>query len=895
MLSRCCRHIALVLLLSCLLLAVAQAQTAAGSAVMSDAEREAAVQRLLVQRNKAMAAKDFGSAFRILQQILAIDPKNYRALYNMAIIHFMKNEYGKGIPLLEQSLEIVPKNISIREAYARALRESGADDKAIAQYRMLRSQSPNGSKVYTKADRELKLLLLKKAQRNRDAEAIEEVGEQLLADYGTEPAVLYKVGAAAAENERYALAEKAFQGLVAALPNSGKAHFYLANVYEATGRNEAAEKLFKQALGLKLNPAITKAATIKYHVLVGLRLLNQNDVLLSRQEFEAVLELDPWNVVANMNLGLIYIENDELEEAAKAFERVIQVKPGEFEARIRLATVYLDIAKVPEGVEQLDYIVANDLAGGHRARAVAILTTLEQRIGADRLALIREFNHEEAKIQSVLSDAPGDIGALYELGGLLLRERKTDDAIEVFEKVVALDSGHIDARIRLGALMEEKEEFLKAAEHYAIALSLLDEEERIVSIRQRLWTVQAQLYLEQKNFEAAEQAFLDVLAVSPDSIQTLWGLARLNTLEGRLEEALSWYQKVLDLRPDNVNAKVNVARLYERLGEEEKALVYYRGLLLDMNANEATKKMAEKRVDVIQRQINGLGFSIGYSLGLDDNARLNDDNKQFDYRSDTSLRVDYNYKIRKGLKFNFVFSPSYQIYHVGQYDYLNLSYYPSLSYDRDKYTYRVGIQRNNQYGVLRSDNSVTSTNTLMLNAIRRHDDKTVYQANFSYYTIVSETNPIFDADTLSAGLTAFIREADGRSMNYGYSLIWKQNNHEYGSDYAYVGHTINGGFNKRYGASISAYVSASAGYDHYSNADSITQFTIKRQNLRFQLQVGANYRFDDRFSFSASYGFFRQTSTLPVGLLTQVQVIEQASSLGAYQRNSINLGMRVSF
>ncbi len=892
-LSTVARFGLLPLLLVGLLLGSGYAQSA--SAAMSDEQREAAVQRLLVERNRAMAAKDFNAAYRILKQILDIDPQNYRALYNLAIIHFMKNEYDSGLPLLAQAMAIVPDNVSIREAYARALRESGRESEAIVQYRALLELAPKGTKLYAKADLQLRLLRLKKAEKEQDRQAIEELGERLLADYGDDPSVLYKVGAAAAENRRYALAEEAFKALVSRLPNSGAARFYLANVYESTGRTKEAEELFGQALKLKLKPGIARVAQIKQRTLAGLRLLNQNDVLLSRQEFEAVLALDPDHVVANMNLGLIYIENGELEEAAKLFERVVRVKPSELEARIRLATIYLDVANVPEGVRQLDYIITHDADGRHRERANAILATLEQRVGSDRLALIREFNRETEKIQSVLSEVPDDTDALFEMGGLLLRERKIDEALEVFEKVVKLEPGHIDARIRLGALLEEKERFTEAAEYYGVALSRLEDEERIISIRQRLWTVQAQLYLEQKNYDGAQAAFLDVLEQTPDSVSTLWGLARLNTLQGQLEEALSWYQKVLELRPDNVNAKVNVARLYERLGEEEKALVYYRALLQDMDANEATKKMAEKRVGVIQRQINGLGYSIGYSLGLDDNARLNDDNKQFDYRSDTSLRFDYNYKIRKGLKFNFVFTPSYQIYHVGQYDYLNLSYYPSLSYERGKYTYRGGIQRNDQYGVLRSDNSVTSTHTWMFNVTHRYDERRIYQASGSYYTIESQTNPIFDADTLSGGLSLFIREADGRSHNYGYNLTWKKNNHDFGSDYAYVGHTINGGINRRYGSSISAYLSGSVGYDRYSNGDSITNFKIKRQNLRLQLQIGANYRFDDRFSFSASYSFFRQTSTLPVGLLTQVQVIEQASSLGAYQRNSINLGMRVSF
>ncbi len=853
------------------------------------------IARLLEQRNKAMAAKDFDRAYRILQKILEIDPENYRALYNMAIIHFMKKEYGQGLPLLAKALTIVPSNISIRAAYARALRESGNDEQAIAQYQILTKDSPPNSKVHQEAQRHLALLQLKKSAQMGDIPAIDEIGTALLANYPNDPSVYYRVGATAAEAGRYELAERAFSGLTKLAPNSAAAHFYLANVYESTGRHAQAEQQFKRALDLKPKPEMAKAAEIRYRTLLGLRLLNNDEVLLARREFENVVELDPDHVVANMNLGLIYIDDDDLERAARAFERVIKVKPDELEARIRLATVYLDIAKVVDGVRQLDYVTAHDPTGSYGERARVLLAALEQRIGSQRLAAMRQYIKESDEVESALAQSPADAAALYKKAGLLMQQQKADEAISVLEKLLALEPDHVEARIQLGALLEEKGRYREAAESYAVALSLINDPERAAGITQRLLTVQAQLYLNEKNYEAAEEAFHGILSISEDSLSSLWGLARLKTVEGHLEEAVGWYDKLLQRQPENIGARVNIAQLYERLGEEEKALAYYRGLMFDMDANEATKKMAEKRVDVLQRKINGFAYVLSYGLNFNDNSTLSPDNKVFDYSSNTSFRIDYNYKIRKGLKFSFAFSPAYQVYHVGQYDYLNLNFNPALTYERDKNSYTLGLQKNNQYGVLRSDGSVVRSNILMFNANRRHNDMTFYQANLGFQTFTSQSNPIFDANTYSGGLTVFKRRHDGSAYNFGYSLTWKQNNNEFGSDYAYVGQSVSAGGSKRFGSQLSAYGSLGFGFDHYSNPDSITDYRIRRKNINFQALAGASYRFDDRFTFSAGYSFYLQRSTLPVGLLTQAQVIEQASSLGSYSRNSINVSVRVSF
>ncbi len=878
-----------------LLLAVALVPMAAVAQQAGEPPLDPRIQRLLVERNKAMQARDFDAAYRILQQILEIDPRNYRALFNMAIIHFMKKEYDQGLALLERAMEIVPDNVAIADAYARALRESGRVDEAIEAYRRLIPMAAPGSKIEREARRHLMLLELRQAELRGDSRRIETLGHKLIEAYPDDPSILYQVGARAAESEHYVLAEQAFRRLVERVPKSGAARFYLANVLESTGRNAEAEATFEAALERNLKPEMERAARIKYHTLVGLRLLNGDDVLLAKREFEKVLELDPNHVVANMNLGLILIEERALEEAARAFERVISVKPEELEARIRLATIYLDTAKVAEGVRELDHVVAADPSGSFGERARVLLQALEQRVGPERLAAIRQFNSERAEIEQALEQAPRDAAVLFRKGELLLRERKVEEARKVLEEVVALDPAHIEARIKLGALAEEEGRFAEAAEHYAIALSRATTAERVDQIRQRLWTVQSQLYMERKNYAAAEEALRDVLALDPENIFTLWALARLETMRGRLEEAVQWYDKVLALRPDNINARVNAAQLYERLGEEEKALLYYRTLMQEMGANEMTKKMAAKRADLLQRQINGFSYSIGYTLSLDDNMRLSNEDKQFDYRSDTSLSIDYSYKLDRRYRFKFLFSPSYQVYHVGQYDYLNVVFNPSLILRRDDDTYTVGWQRNNQYGVLRTDGSVIRTDLLTFNFSRRQSDRRFLQLNVAYHDYASETNPIFDATTLSAGGSLFERGLDGLSHNYGYNLTWKRNNYDFGADYAFVGHTFSAGLNKRYGTNLSAFASASLTYERYSNPDSITNYTIRRENLRLQLQLGGNYRFDDRFSFFASYGFLRQNSTLPVGLLTQQQVIEQASSLGTYQRNSLTFGIRALF
>jgi len=909
------KQLSLAGLLVCVLLVLVPMDAGAEESLEVKVERMLQEKDLLLQQNR------HNEAYELLKKVTEIAPDDPIAYYHLAVIHFMRNEYKQGIPLVRRSVELMPENLGLRQAYARALREGKQYEEAIVQYKLLVQRLPQDGKGFADADKQLSLLLLQKAVSVGDTAEFDSLASELMANYGNNPAVVYRLGDIYFNKyHRYDKAEQAYQRLVELRPNNPVSHYNLGNVYDAQGRLLEAEQAYSRVFKLNPDPKLERIAEIKLKVVQGLRLLKEDDVVISRQAFERVIELDPRHVIANMNLGLLYIESEELALAANAFENVLRVEPLEFEARLRLATVYLDMGEAIDAVRELDRVVQQSGDNNLIARATNVLSILERTVGAQRMAGMRGVIDTYALLDSELKADPNNVAALYNRAELLHQEGDREAAMAALLKVIDIDPNHVDSRVRLGSLYEEQDDYIKAAEQYGYAVSLMDENGRFVfdtnkgalpepvvtrqnqrfqAIRNRLWSAQAGWHMSGQSVQGvvgAEVLYNTILEVSPDDPSALWGMAQAKSKEGHLEEAAGFYERMLERSPGNLRVVYRLAGLYERLSEEEKSLPLYGQILVDVTAKPELKKIAAKRAEAIRRKLNGISYNLAYSLATDDNSQSSDRNKTFEYRSDTTGAANYNYKLKKNLSFSLNVSGSYQVYHVQQYDFFHLNLSPSLVYDDKKYSLTAAWQRSSQYGVLRENDTVTRRNNFILNGSYRPSGRYIYQGMLSYQTYASEVNPFIDANTTSANIVMYIRDDDGLTYNLGYTLISKDNNNDLGNDYANISNALKVGVNRWLNESLSVNGSFSAGFDWFKNMDSSVAHRYRRKNIVLQFTAGANYRINDRYSLNGGYSYMRQRSTLPVGVgLTGTSRFEQGSSLGTFQRRSLNAGLRVSF
>ena len=79
------------------------------------------------------------------------------------------------------------------------------------------------------------------------------------------------------------------------------------------------------------------------------------------------------------------------------------------------------------------------------------------------------------------------------------------------------------------------------------------------------------LFMEQKDYFAAECCFQRSLRMQPDSTDSYFNLAKVNFYENKWSLTIEYFQKLVKIDPLNTEANNNLADLYFRLNEKEKA------------------------------------------------------------------------------------------------------------------------------------------------------------------------------------------------------------------------------------------------------------------------------------------------------------------------------------
>lgn len=856
--------------------------------------------RLLEIGRKAFLENRQGEAYQAFTELLRINPNQVEALYRLAIVNFQNKNYVEGMAHIQRAVELDPDNPMPRLAYAKALEEIGRADEAINEYQYVLSQmgQPPDSPAAARADRSLGLLLLSRAERERDQDAVLEQGNALRGKYPTDASLLHVVGATFVRAGLLNEAEQSYQNLVALVPDSPLAYFYLANVYETMRNIDLAESSYQMALQKGAKDDLARQIGIKLGLIRGVRLLQRGDSELALQTFMEVQKLDPMNLVANSNVARLSQALGKFDIAVEAFNRVLKVDPSNLEAHFRLGLIHLDAKRLLDAIPELDYVLANDRGGRMSEMVNEVYGRLDQQLGG-RLQVVRKLLADKEAFIARLAQNPDDATAHLGLGEILQHQGKLAEAREQFLKAVESDPLLGVGYVRLAEMADRENDLPMAIDYYQRALAaLINDDEKVLEIQKRLMLTLGKHHSKEGRLDESVQAFTNVLTKFGADREVLWNLALVTSRQGDTAAAKGYYYRLLDLDPTYMAARFNIGLLLEQEEEEELAIVEYRKVLLSGTDDQRLLKAAAERLKQVQRAINGLSYQVAYAVGLDDNANIGYTNKLFEYRTQTSANVTYNYKIKKGLKFSFRLNPDYTIYHVGQYDFFTLSMTPSLAFKWNEQQWSLGVNRATQSSVLRPEQSGTTTDTLFGSVGWQGQDNTGYQTNFSYRGFGSQQNPFFDANTYTAGISASTMGEHGLPLSYGYTLTINQNLKRQGNDYAYVGHGVNGRVDKFLGEGWSGYLSGNMNLYLYSNPDSYTQFQKKRVNLSFGAGAGVNYRYSTDLSFFGSLDYTMQHSNLPLGFVyNQLQVIEgiQSSSLGSYSRTGINVGVRYNF
>jgi Tfp pilus assembly protein PilF len=370
-----------------------------------------------------------------------------------------------------------------------------------------------------------------------------EVGSALF-DAGYELATSPRTQAAAADAYRAAI------DLGYAIP---KALNNLALLYPNERRDEA-KRMFRQAL--ELDPK------------EPLYVRNLGDVFKEERNFEQAehfyrkaLEIDPISAPALNRLAALFEEQKRFAEAEGVYQRAVELDPKELSYLRNLGDLYQNQDRFEEAEHW--YRKALDVDPTYAAAHNGLGSLFEEQ---NRLPEAEAAYRRASDLNPKEPLYPRNLGNLYQ------KQRRYEEAEQWYRRALDVDPTYAAAHNGLGSLFEEQDRLPEAEAAYRRAS---DRDPKDPLYRRDLGS----LYQKQRRYEEAERWFRNALDVNPTYATPHNDLGSLFEEQDRLPEAEAAYRRASDRDPKDPLYPRNLGHLCQKQRRYEEAEQWYRKAL----------------------------------------------------------------------------------------------------------------------------------------------------------------------------------------------------------------------------------------------------------------------------------------------------------------------------
>jgi Flp pilus assembly protein TadD len=353
------------------------------------------------------------------------------------------------------------------------------------------------------------------------------------------------------------------QKVLAEKPEFAYAHFQLAYVYTALKRMDDAHGEYERTISLDpkmaeayLNLGILLLAQRPADAIAPLRkavellpaqsrprsllaaaLDRSGDEAGAAESFEAVLRLDPNDLMAINYLGWFFLRTNKPADAETRFTRALEIQPTDPSALKGLAQS-LDAQKKPEAPGAYrNYLSVHPNDSAVRARLVHLLLDQQQ------------YDMALAELDRADAGQPPPLDSLRLRADIQIAQKHLDDAIATLRKAIAVAPNDAQLHGGLGRLFLQKRDFPAAEKELNVALQL--DQNNLV-----YWKDLSSTFYLAGKYQGALAA-LDVIAKSESPGAGGWFIRALCYDKlNQVQPAFDAYQKFLELAPDKKSDQV---------------------------------------------------------------------------------------------------------------------------------------------------------------------------------------------------------------------------------------------------------------------------------------------------------------------------------------------------
>jgi tetratricopeptide (TPR) repeat protein len=380
----------------------------------------------------------------------------------------------------------------------------------------------------------------------------------------------------------------------------------LGKIYAKQGKQAEAEKQFKRTL--EIEPDLVEP---RYDLLELYKEEKNEQKILNL--YQDILERNPNNIRAAMELGLHYYRNGKIDEAEKIFKNLGRRSADEFEVIIKLIQLYIDPEKFDDGIVIIEGMLKavpdnseiNHVAGiayyGKKDNANALKhfkkVAPQSRFYEDAVihaSYILSENKQNEEAIKLLFDAidhnPDNAEFKYYLGTFYEDAEQYDRAEEFIKQAIEADPDNPRYYFRLGVVYDKWD---KKEASIATMRKVIELDPKHANALNYLGYTYADLG---KNLDEAERLIKEALKYKPDDGYITDSLGWVYYKKGEYEKALQYLQREVEIVPDDPIMLEHLGDAYLKLNDKAKALEYYKKSLQYKEKNK--EKLEQKIRDI---------------------------------------------------------------------------------------------------------------------------------------------------------------------------------------------------------------------------------------------------------------------------------------------------------
>ncbi len=513
-----------------------------------------------------------------LKHAVELDPKRTESYLSLALFYSKVNDQNKAEETLKQAIAANNNSALAHTSYGKFLVQTNRAGQAEAELRRAVEVEPANrdsrlvlasfylvNKQNDKAEQEYKAL----AELDRDKPE----GRAVLADFYS------SVG-------RYDDAVKVYQDISAKSPDYTRAHYRLGEILLQRGDTKGAAAQASEVL--KKNERDMQALLLRARI--NLQSTDPDGVKNAIADLKEVLKQEPASKPGLYFMADASFRSGQIEQArsfaselernypdylpAKLMQVQVNLAGGDPKQAVRLASDLLDrISKTAPDAETSPQLLAE-----LRSKALTGRGSAQLQLGNTQAA--------RQDLMAAREAAPNAPGSYVNLAAVALRENKSDEATNLYERALSLDSTNFDALNGLINLYARQNRLDQA--HARIDQAIGGQPNNA-----SLHFLKAQVYGFQRNPQATESELRRTIELDANYLPAYNSLAALFVNTSQQEQAIAQYRKILEKKPDNAAVYALIGILEDSRQNHDEAIKNYRKALeLDQNSTFAANNLA---------------------------------------------------------------------------------------------------------------------------------------------------------------------------------------------------------------------------------------------------------------------------------------------------------------